>query len=108
MPEVKEKTKKAQQTGEKPKKQHRRIVTGTVVSDKMDKTIVVRVDRRFKHKFYGKYVTRSKRFQAHDEKSEAKMGDIVRLVESRPLSRKKRWAFQSVVRRSNQEILQKI
>lgn len=80
----------------------RKIVTGTVVSDKMQKTIVVKVDRRIRHAFYKKYVVRSRRFKAHDEKNDAKVGDLVTLVETRPMSRDKRWALQSIVRRANQ------
>jgi small subunit ribosomal protein S17 len=80
----------------------RREVVGVVVSDKMAKTIVVKVDRSVRHGLYGKYVTRSRRFKAHDEKNDAKVGDLVRLVESKPLSRDKRWALQVVVRRGGQ------
>jgi small subunit ribosomal protein S17 len=82
--------------------QRRRVVTGTVVSDKMQKTIVVKVDRRVRHGMYLKYVTRSERYKAHDEKNQAKVGDIVTLIESRPLSRDKRWALQSIVRKGGQ------
>ena len=82
--------------------QRRRLVVGTVVSDKMTKTIVVKVDRRVKHGMYAKYVTRSRRFKAHDETNTAKVGDLVRLVESRPLSRDKRWVLQSIIRRAGQ------
>lgn len=80
----------------------RREITGVVVSDKMQKTIVVKVDRRVRHSMYEKYVTRSRRFKAHDEKNDAKIGDQVMLVESRPLSKDKRWVLQSIVRRANQ------
>lgn len=80
----------------------RRMVVGTVVSDKMQKTIVVKVDRRVRHSLYAKYVTKSRRFKAHDETNDAKVGDLVRLVESRPLSREKRWALQSIIRRAGQ------
>lgn len=82
--------------------QKRRTATGVVVSDKMQKTIVVKVDRRVRDVLYGKYMIRSRRFKAHDEKNEAKTGDLVVLVESRPMSRDKRWALQSIVRRSGQ------
>jgi len=82
----------------------RRVVVGTVVSDKMTKTIVVKVDRRVRHSLYQKYIVKSQRFKAHDEKNEAKIGDRVTLVESRPLSRDKRWALQSIVRRAGQVI----
>ncbi|MDR3606575.1 MAG: 30S ribosomal protein S17 [Oligoflexia bacterium] len=80
----------------------RKEVVGTVVSDKMQKTIVVKVDRRVRHGLYKKFVVRSRRFKAHDEKNQAKIGDIVSLVESRPLSRDKRWALQSIVRKASQ------
>lgn len=76
----------------------RRIeVTGEVISDKMDKTISVKVSRLVKHAKYGKYVKKSSVFKAHDEKNEAKQGDIVRIHETRPLSKTKRWALTAVV-----------
>ena len=74
---------------------------GVVVSDKAAKTIVVRVTRRIRHPVYGKEMTVSKKFHAHDEKSEAKVGDIVRIVESRPISRLKRWRLVEVVTRAS-------
>lgn len=80
----------------------RKEVTGIVVSDKMQKTIVVKVDRRIRHGLYKKYLTKSRRFKAHDETNDAKMGDLVVLIESRPLSRDKRWALKKIVRRGNQ------
>lgn len=82
--------------------QKRREVQGVVVSDKMQKTIVVKVDRRVRDTRYKKYVVRSQRYKAHDEKNEAKVGDLVSLVESRPLSRDKRWVLCSILRKSNQ------
>lgn len=82
----------------------RRTMVGTVVSNKMQKTIVVKVDRRVRHDLYKKYVTKSRRYKAHDEKNTAKIGDLVVVVESRPLSRDKRWALQSVVRRAGQTL----
>ncbi|HLI13298.1 MAG TPA: 30S ribosomal protein S17 [Alphaproteobacteria bacterium] len=69
----------------------RRVLQGVVVSDAADKTVVVRVDRRVQHPIYKKYVTRSKRFMAHDEANRFKVGDTVRIRECRPLSRRKRW-----------------
>jgi small subunit ribosomal protein S17 len=72
---------------------------GEVVSNKMTKTIVVRVERRFPHPQYKKIVTSYKKFYAHDEKSEAKPGDTVRIEESRPLSKLKRWTLVEVVER---------
>ena len=79
---------------------HRRILQGTVVSDKMDKTIVVQVMRRFRHPKYRKYVNERVRYKAHDEKNDARVGDKVRIIESRPLSRDKRWRLASVVERA--------
>ena len=69
----------------------RRILTGQVVSDKMDKTVVVEVTRRVKHPKYRKYINRRKSFKAHDEENAFKAGDRVVIQESRPLSRSKRW-----------------
>ena len=73
---------------------------GEVVSNKMTKTIVVRVERRFPHAQYKKIVTSYKKFYAHDEKAEAKIGDTVRIEESRPLSKLKRWRLVEVVERN--------
>lgn len=69
----------------------KRVLRGVVVSDKMEKSIVVRVERRVSHKAYGKFITRSKKFMAHDEANEFKIGDEVEIVETRPLSARKRW-----------------
>ena len=71
--------------------------TGEVISNKMTKTIIVRVERRFPHRRYKKVVTGYKKFYAHDEKSEAKVGDRVRIEETRPLSKMKRWRLVQVV-----------
>jgi len=78
----------------------RRVLQGTVVSDKMDKTIVVQVMRRYKHPRYRKYVSERLRYKAHDEKNEAKVGDVVRIVSCRPMSRDKRWALQAIVEKA--------
>jgi small subunit ribosomal protein S17 len=75
---------------------------GQVVSTKMQKTIVVEVSRRVPHPLYKRIVKKRKKFYAHDEESTAKMGDVVRIVESRPLSRLKRWRLEEVVRRAPQ------
>jgi small subunit ribosomal protein S17 len=69
----------------------RRILQGTVVSDKADKTVIVRVDRRVMHPLYKKYVNRSKRYAAHDETNRYKVGDLVRIQECRPSSKRKRF-----------------
>ena len=74
---------------------------GEVVSNKMTKTIVVRVERRYPHRKYKKVVTGYKKFYAHDEKAEAKVGDTVRIEETRPLSKLKRWRLVAVVERSS-------
>ena len=73
---------------------------GRVVSDKMNKTVTVLVERRVKHPLYGKVVTRSKKYHAHDENNDARQGDIVRVIESRPLSRTKRWKLVEVLERA--------
>ncbi len=75
---------------------------GQVVSAKMDKTIVVQVTRRVQHPLYKRVVTRRKKFHVHDEDNTARPGDIVRVVESRPLSRRKRWRLEEIVRRAVQ------
>ncbi len=82
--------------------QKRRSVIGVVVSDKMQKTIVVKVDRQVRHSLYKKYVEKTRRYKAHDEKNDAKIGDRVTLIESRPLSREKRWVLQTILRRAGQ------
>jgi small subunit ribosomal protein S17 len=73
---------------------------GKVVSDKMDKTITVLVDRKMKHPIYGKFVTKSKKFKAHDEKGEGKVGDIVKISETRPLSKHKCWRLVEIIERA--------
>jgi small subunit ribosomal protein S17 len=82
---------------------HRKERVGEVVSSKMAKTIVVRVERRFPHPQFKKIVTAYKKFYAHDEKNEAKVGDTVRIEETRPLSKLKRWRLVEVVERGVQE-----
>ena len=78
----------------------RKIRTGVVVSDKMDKTVLVRIDRQMRHSLYGKTVRRSSKFAAHDEKNDAHVGDTVRVVETRPLSKTKRWRVVEIVERA--------
>jgi small subunit ribosomal protein S17 len=78
----------------------RKELVGVVTSAKMQKTIVVKVTRRFQHRLYDRFVRASKKFYAHDEQGEAKPGDTVRIVESRPLSKLKRWRLAEVVTRS--------
>ncbi|MAE28867.1 MAG: 30S ribosomal protein S17 [Planctomycetota bacterium] len=78
----------------------RRTLQGVVVSDRMDKTITVRVERLFKHPKYKKYIRRHKKYLVHDEENQAGLGDTVDLGECRPLSKNKRWRLLSVVRKS--------
>jgi small subunit ribosomal protein S17 len=78
----------------------RKTRIGTVVSDKMDKTVVVSIERRVQHPVYGKMVRRTKRLKAHDEKNDAKTGDTVRIMETRPLSKDKRWRLIEIVERA--------
>jgi len=73
----------------------RRVLQGTVVSDVNDKTVIVRVERRIMHPVYKKYITRSKRYAAHDADNKCKVGDVVRIQECRPLSKTKRWEVLS-------------
>jgi small subunit ribosomal protein S17 len=76
--------------------------TGTVVSDKMDKTVVVAVERQTRHAVYGKIQRRTSTFLAHDENNEAKAGDRVAITETRPLSRRKRWTVTSIVEKAKE------
>jgi small subunit ribosomal protein S17 len=78
----------------------RNVRTGVVVSDKMDKTVLVRVDRKVRHPLYKKTVARSTKLAAHDEGNEAHVGDTVRVMETRPLSKSKRWRVVEIVERA--------
>ena len=78
----------------------RKTRVGTVVSDKMDKTVVVQVERRLAHPLYGKQVTRTKKYHAHDENNEFHVGDTVRITETRPLSKLKRWRVSELIERA--------
>ena len=82
------------------RKRHRRVLYGVVVSDKMTKTVVVQVTRRFKHPRYKKYVNERVRYKAHDEREEARAGDKVSIIECRPLSSDKRWRVQQVIEKA--------
>ena len=77
-----------------------RTEIGRVVSDKMNKTVTVLVERRVKHPLYGKVVTRSRKYHAHDEKGEYKMGDTVEIAESRPISKTKSWVVTRLVQKA--------
>ena len=74
--------------------------TGVVTSNKMDKTIAVSVERRLRHPIYGKFVKKSNKFIAHDEKNDCNIGDVVRIMESRPLSKSKRWRLIEIIERA--------
>jgi small subunit ribosomal protein S17 len=92
-------TDKAVETAQKTS----RMVTGRVVSNKMDKSITVLVERRVKHPVYGKYVTKSSKVHAHDEKNECNPGDVVTVKEVRPISKTKNWALVSIDERAAQD-----
>jgi len=78
----------------------RRVVRGIVISNSMDKTIVVKVSRRLRHPLYGKFINKSKNYKAHDEKNVCRVGDEVKLIETRPISKDKRWRFLETVKQS--------
>jgi small subunit ribosomal protein S17 len=78
----------------------RKVRVGTVVSDRMDKTVVVAVVRMMRHPLYGKTVKRTKKFHAHDENNECRVGDVVEIMETRPLSKTKRWRVARVVQKA--------
>ena len=81
----------------------RKIISGTVVSSRMDKTAVVQVQRRFAHPVYKKYVSKRVKYQVHDEKNDLNIGDTVRIVETRPLSKNKRWRLLDILERGTQD-----
>jgi small subunit ribosomal protein S17 len=86
--------------GETTERNARKTRVGLVVSDKMAKTVVVSIERRVQHPVYGKMVRRTKKLKAHDEQNEAKMGDTVRIMETRPLSKDKRWRVVEIIERA--------
>ncbi|QCX33845.1 30S ribosomal protein S17 [Caloramator sp. E03] len=79
---------------------HKKVRIGKVVSDKMQKTIVVAVETKVSHPLYGKTVNRTTKFKAHDENNDAKIGDIVKIMETRPLSKDKRWRLVEIIERA--------
>ena len=81
----------------KEREKVQRALTGRVVSDRMDKTVSVLIERRIKHPLYGKIIRRSKKYLVHDERNEAKVGDIVEIREGRPISKRKSWTMTRVV-----------
>lgn len=76
---------------------HRKTQTGVVVSDKMEKTVVVKVDRLVKHSVYNKYIKRSVKYKVHDEQNASKTGDRVQIIECRPMSKDKRWSLKQII-----------
>jgi small subunit ribosomal protein S17 len=89
-----------EKTTEQAERGRRKVRTGVVVSDGMDKTVMVRIDRQVRHSLYGKTVRRSSKLAAHDETNDAHVGDLVRVVETRPLSKTKRWRVVEIVERA--------
>ncbi|KYO63922.1 30S ribosomal protein S17 [Thermovenabulum gondwanense] len=81
-------------------KNKRKVRIGVVVSDKMDKTIVVATEKLIRHPLYGKTIKRTKKFKAHDENNECRVGDIVKIMETRPLSKTKRWRLVEIIKRA--------
>jgi len=79
-----------------------RTLSGRVVSDKMDKTVTVLIERRVKHALYGKYISRSTKLKAHDEANECRAGDLITIAETRPLSKTKSWALVNIVERATE------
>ncbi|MFN0276895.1 MAG: 30S ribosomal protein S17 [Chitinophagales bacterium] len=78
----------------------RKTIVGTVTSDKMEKTITITVERRIQHTKYGKFLKKSKKYHAHDEKNDAKVGDTVKIMETRPLSKSKKWRLVDILERA--------
>lgn len=78
----------------------RKVRVGRVVSDRMDKTVVVSIERLVKHTTYGRYVRQRTKFKVHDEQNECRVGDVIRFMETRPLSKEKRWRFVEFVERA--------
>ena len=85
------------ETTNKIERNLRKTRTGVVSSNKMDKTITVRVERKIKHPLYGKFLKKTTSFHAHDEKNECSIGDIVKIMETRPMSKTKRWRLVEIV-----------
>ncbi len=90
----------SESTAQQGQANRRKHVVGEVVSNAMHKTIVVEVIRKKTHPFYGRVVSKARKFYAHDEKNEAHVGDVVRLEETRPLSKLKRWRLKEIIRRT--------
>jgi small subunit ribosomal protein S17 len=87
---------------------NKKIMTGVVVSNKMDKTVVIKVERRFSHPVFKKVVKTTKKYKVHDEKNECLEGDLVRIQETRPLSKEKRWRLLGIISRDKSLMSEKI
>jgi small subunit ribosomal protein S17 len=81
-------------------REQRKVLVGRVISDKMDKTVVVRVERLTRHPLYGKVIRHHKRYKVHDEENACRVGDLVRMIESQPISKEKRWVVTDIVKRA--------
>jgi len=81
-------------------RKERKVRVGRVVSDRMDKSITVAVDRQIKHPIYGKFITKTTKYMTHDENNEAKQGDTVRIMETRPYSKNKRWRLTEIIEKA--------
>ncbi len=81
-------------------REQRKVLVGRVISDKMDKTIVVRVERLTRHPLYGKVIRHHKRYKVHDEENACRVGDLIRMIESQPISKEKRWVVTDVLKRA--------
>ncbi len=85
---------------QKPVRNQRKQRTGQVVSNKMNKSITVAVERQVKHPIYGKFIKKTRKYMAHDEENEANIGDLVRIMETRPLSKNKKWRLVEIIERA--------
>ncbi len=85
---------------EKIERKERKVRIGRVVSDRMNKSITVAVERQIKHPIYGKFITKTKKYMTHDENNEAKAGDLVRIMETRPYSKSKRWRLTEIIEKA--------
>lgn len=97
---MKDKVKDRDVAGPVDSRGSRRMLTGTVISDKMDKTVVVEVARRVLNQKFGKYLTKKAKYKAHSELNDAKMGDKIIIIETKPISKEKRWRVQKIIKQN--------
>jgi small subunit ribosomal protein S17 len=81
-------------------REQKRVLVGRVLSNRMDKTVVVQVERRMRHRLYGKVIASRKKYKAHDAENACNIGDLVKMIESRPMSREKRWVVTEILERA--------